>query len=166
MRESRSYGSVRGALSNERPYREFIMIWQWLTRTKQQKRRRRERRWRRSVATKAAREKELGRWRRANRHHKLRLLARITKRAECDRRGARDLTGNTDRESRIDCARVDHALCAKRSVTSEASWGRILLTAIGFIDENGGSIKQQQELKLGINYRFGAPLSLESNPNR
>jgi hypothetical protein len=24
MRESRSYGSVRGALSNERPYREFI----------------------------------------------------------------------------------------------------------------------------------------------
>ena len=23
MRESRSYGSVRGALSNERPYREF-----------------------------------------------------------------------------------------------------------------------------------------------
>ena len=26
MRESRSYGSVRGALSNERPYRELFQI--------------------------------------------------------------------------------------------------------------------------------------------
>jgi hypothetical protein len=26
MRESRSYGSVRGALSNERPYRELVAI--------------------------------------------------------------------------------------------------------------------------------------------
>jgi hypothetical protein len=28
MRETRSYGSVRGALSNERPYREFIAHFQ------------------------------------------------------------------------------------------------------------------------------------------
>ena len=27
MRESRSYGSVRGALSDERPYRELIETW-------------------------------------------------------------------------------------------------------------------------------------------
>ena len=29
MRESRSYGSVRGALSNERPYREHQMLSAW-----------------------------------------------------------------------------------------------------------------------------------------
>jgi len=27
MRESRPYGSVRGALSNERPYRDFSFPW-------------------------------------------------------------------------------------------------------------------------------------------
>ena len=29
MRETRSYGSVRGAISNERPYREWKTIAQW-----------------------------------------------------------------------------------------------------------------------------------------
>jgi hypothetical protein len=31
MRESRTYGSVRGALSNERPYRDPILVKMWFS---------------------------------------------------------------------------------------------------------------------------------------
>jgi len=31
MRESRPYGSVRGALSNERPYRDFSFLPAWIS---------------------------------------------------------------------------------------------------------------------------------------